>query len=100
MTRSLPATIALPPSGASMLATRMNLSTSAAVCGSRSTKHFWLTRMVVRMTSLGIEDDLGPGELIDIVVEAPHLDRGGREEAMPARGAAGRDALDLERHHL
>ena len=33
MTRSLPATIALPPSEASSLATRMNLLVSLAVCG-------------------------------------------------------------------
>ena len=40
-----------------MLATRMNLSTSCAVCGSRSTKHFWLLRMVVRITSGGIDQE-------------------------------------------
>ena len=51
MTRSLPATMASPPSSASMLATRMNLSTSLACAASRSTKHFWLLRMVARITS-------------------------------------------------
>ena len=40
---------------ASSFATRMNLLTSFAVCGSRSTKHFWLLRMVARITSSGID---------------------------------------------
>ncbi len=54
MTRSLPATMALPPSLASMFDTRMNLLVSFAVFGSRTTKHFWLLRMVARMTSSGM----------------------------------------------
>ena len=154
MTRSLPATIALPPSTASMLATRMKRLASLAVCGSRSTKHFWLLRMVARITSGGIarnassnapisttghstrpatsssspssstsskpcakarffasvedrllaplriEHDLGLVELGDVVVEAAHLDRRGRHEAVAARGVARRDAVDRERHDL
>ena len=64
MTRSLPATIALPPSLASMLATRMNLLASFAVCGSRSTKHFWLLRMVARITSSGIARNASSNEPI------------------------------------
>ena len=53
MTRPLPATIALPPSGASMLATRTKRGGSEP-SGRRSTKHFWLARMVARITSGGI----------------------------------------------
>ena len=37
-----------------MLATRTKRLASAAVLGSRSTKHFWLARMVARMTSGGM----------------------------------------------
>ena len=67
MTRSLPATIALPPSLAAMLAIRMKrlasvlrvpsmrrAMTFSGVVTRLSTKHFWLARMVVRMTSGGI----------------------------------------------
>ena len=63
MTRSLPATIALPPSLASMLATRMKRGAAksewrwrmaSAVTPGFRTKHFWFARMVARMTSGGI----------------------------------------------
>ena len=150
MTRSLPATIALPPSLASSLATRMNLLTSLALAASRSTKHFWLLRMVARITSCGIDEErrverthqrhrpfdqagdfgeqavvldqfealregeilgvgadhvgaargiehhLGGFELGEVIVEAPHLDRRRRHEAMAARFVAGFDAVDVE----
>ena len=49
---------------ASMLETRMNLLTSLAVCGSRSTKHFWLLRMVARITSGGISRNASSNEPI------------------------------------
>ena len=52
--KSLPATMTLPPSLASMLAVTMNLLVSLPVLGSRTTKHFWLLRMVARITSSGI----------------------------------------------
>src|SRR5690348_5366480 len=51
MTRSLPATITLPPSVASILAVTMNLLVSLPVLGSLTTKHFWLLRIVARITS-------------------------------------------------
>ena len=38
-----------------MLAVRMNLLVSFFVLGSLTTKHFWLLRMVARITSPGID---------------------------------------------
>ena len=38
-----------------MLAVRMNLLVSLPVLGSLTTKHFWLLRMVARITSPGID---------------------------------------------
>ena len=55
ITRSLPAMIASPPSLASMLAVRMNLLAQLAGRGIATTKHFWLLRMVARITSPGID---------------------------------------------
>ncbi len=42
----------------------MNLLASRAVFGSRSTKHFWLARMVVRITSGGIDRNASSNEPI------------------------------------
>src|SRR5690606_41866752 len=53
-TFSLPCTISLPPSFASTLATRAKRLASLPVAGSRSTKHFWLARIVSRVASSGI----------------------------------------------
>jgi hypothetical protein len=58
--------MALPPSDASMLAVRMNLLDELAlvVLGSLTTKHFWLLRMVARITSPGIDRNSGSNEPI------------------------------------
>ncbi len=53
-TRSLPATTAVPPSLATMLLTSRKQLLSAASPGRRTTKHFWLARMVARITSGGM----------------------------------------------
>ena len=52
------------------------------------------------LRALRIEHDLGGFELRDVIVEAAHVERRRREEAMAARRVAGRDAVDRELHDL
>ena len=47
-----------------------------------------------------IEHDLGGAERGQVIVEAAHLDRLRREEAMAVGDIAGLDAADLERHDV
>src|SRR5262249_22647788 len=52
------------------------------------------------LAPLGVEDNLRPFELRRIILEAAHLERLRRHEAMAARLVAGLDAIDGKRDGL
>ena len=53
-----------------------------------------------RLAPVGVEDDLGFLERVDVVVEAAHVDRLRRHEAVAPGEFAGLDSVDRERHDL